>query len=242
MNKKKVLGVIPARFKSSRFPNKVIHPIHGKPMIYWVYHRSLKTKGLDDLIVATDNEIVKKECESFSIPVMMTSEELKSGTERIIEVSQSLDADLYINIQGDEPLIEPRMLEDIIQFYQNENYQGIITLKKQINNREDLFDQNIVKVVSNCKNEAMYFSRTTIPNFRGLSTKYFKHVGIYAYPQNILQKISEFPVCELEESEQLEQLRYLYNGVSIKTLLTDYDSISVDTVRDLVKVEALLKP
>lgn len=242
MKKIKTVGVIPARLSSSRFPEKVIQPILGKPMIYHVYCQAKKSKLLNEIIVATDSNRVVEVCEVYSIPTILTSKKHKTGTDRLNEVSQKLEGDLFVNIQGDEPLITPKMIDQVIEPFIENSFKGVMTLKTRITKEYDILDPNIVKVVTNTNNKALYFSRSPIPYSESAREGvYYKHIGLYAYPRDVLNQISNFPISEIEKQEGLEQLRFLDNGIPIMVLETLCDTIGIDTPNDLVRVEKLLK-
>jgi 3-deoxy-manno-octulosonate cytidylyltransferase (CMP-KDO synthetase) len=243
----KILGVIPARYDSSRFPGKPLVVINGKTMIRRVYEQAVKCDKLARVIVATDNEAIFNHVLSFQGNVMMTDVRHTSGTERCDEVAGNLrsageDYDCVINIQGDEPYIEPEQISQVAGCFNNPQ-TGLATLIKMIQSQEELASPNVVKVVVDTEGYALLFSRSVIPFFRGKDPQtwlsgatYYKHIGIYGYRTSILEKIVTLPVSELERTESLEQLRWLYNGYRIKTQLTEYESIAIDTPADLLKI------
>ena len=238
------IGIIPARYASTRFPGKPLALIHGKPMIQHVYERS-KEAGLDDLFVATDDERIKKTVESFGGKVVMTHPNHASGTDRCAEAARILnleDTDFIINIQGDEPFIRKEAINLLANLFDNQEVQ-IATLCKPVTTEGELNNPNKVKVVFTNSNRALYFSRSVIPyaalghNTLGHSAlcPYIahKHLGIYAYRNDVLQRITQLPLSSLEEIEKLEQLRWLENDFSIHVLICDYESVAVDTPEDL---------
>jgi 3-deoxy-manno-octulosonate cytidylyltransferase (CMP-KDO synthetase) len=242
----KILGIIPARYDSSRFPGKPLANIMGKPMIRRVYEQAEKCLLLDELIVATDDERIAACIRSFHGNVVMTPENLNSGTERCNEVMKRFPGgsafDAVINIQGDEPFIDPQQIAHLAGCFLSENV-SIGTLVKKITQLDDLMNPNVVKVVFNKNNIALYFSRHPIPFLRGSDpagwlkkADYYKHIGIYGYRTVILNTITQLPVSPLEKAESLEQLRWLENGYSILVRETDYESISIDTPADLLKI------
>ncbi|MDH5680873.1 MAG: 3-deoxy-manno-octulosonate cytidylyltransferase, partial [Spirochaetota bacterium] len=242
MNKKRVVGVIPARFKSYRFPGKVIQPILGKPMIWHVYNQCKKASLLDEIIVATEDVRVAKLCESLSIPVMMSSDKHESGTERVLEVSGKIDGQVFINIQGDEPLIQGEMIDLVAKSFLEEDFHGVVTLKKYVSHDEEILSPHVVKVVTDSENMALYFSRSVIPYSKTLSEgSYYKHIGLYGYVREVLERMPDLPRTNMEKSENLEQLRLLNSGVKIKVLETPYETIGVDVPEDILKVENYLK-
>ncbi len=241
------VAIIPARYNSSRFPGKPLAQINGKTMIQRVYEQASKADYLDDVIVATNDKRIFDHVRSFGGKVFMTDSKHASGTDRCNEVVQKLlkkglEYDVVVNIQGDEPYIDPQQINLLTQaFIKSET--KIATLIMQIKDAELINNQNVVKVVKQKNGKALYFSRLPIPFVRGESavenfekTEYFKHLGIYAYKSNILAKICELPKSKLEEAESLEQLRWLENGFHIQTILTDLESIAIDTPEDLLKL------
>lgn len=237
--KLKILGVIPARFDSSRLPGKVLKNIAGKPMIYWVYKNARKSSALSDLLVATDSEKVLRYCEGENIPVILTGRH-PSGTDRLREVMERVEADVYINIQGDEPTIRPEHLDAVVSpFLRDDLRVQVATLKVAIEESEAQ-DPNKVKVVADDSGRALYFSRYPVPYDReGAGVKRFKHLGIYAYTKSALDLFHSLPESSLEMAERLEQLRFLQNGVGIYVVETPYDTVGVDTQEDLQKVELM---
>ncbi|HEX8549686.1 MAG TPA: 3-deoxy-manno-octulosonate cytidylyltransferase [Cytophagaceae bacterium] len=244
----KIFGIIPARYASSRFPAKALVNIAGKSMVQRVYEQALKAKCLTDVIVATDHKEIYDHVTSFGGNVMMTRESHASGTDRCNEVLENIseEVDFVINIQGDEPFIQPEQIDKLCQVL-NEKVE-IATLVKRITDRETLSNPNVPKVVFNLKKEAQYFSRSTIPYLRGVWLEqwlehhaYFKHIGIYAYRKDILQEITKLLPSSLEKTESLEQLRWIENGFKIVVEETDIESHGVDTPEDLEKILKLIK-
>ena len=243
----KSLGIIPARYESSRFPGKPLVMINGKTMIRRVYEQASKSNMLSKVIVATDDERIFRHVTEFGGEVMMTSPEHTSGTSRLGEVIANLTKsgdtsfDVVVNIQGDEPFIEPMQIDLALSLF-TDTKVGIGTLVMKINNTKDVFNPNVVKVVVDGFYNAMYISRSPIPYFRGLSEEnwsgnheYFRHIGLYAFRTEILSAILELPVASTETAESLEQLRWLINGYKIKTAITDIETIGVDVPDDLLK-------
>ncbi|MBQ5540681.1 MAG: 3-deoxy-manno-octulosonate cytidylyltransferase [Bacteroidales bacterium] len=248
----KVLGIIPARFQSSRFPGKPLAMIGSKAMIQRVYEQA--SKAFDDVAVATDDDRIFQKVISFNGKAVMTSESHQSGTDRTAEaaLTYQLNAkktfDVVVNIQGDEPFIRPQQLQQLAATFEDPSVQ-IATLVKKIETEEELFNENAVKVVKNSQNGALYFSRFPIPFMRGADKKdwvkkhtYFKHIGVYAYRYSVLQEITKLPQSSLELSEKLEQNRWLENGYKIKVSETDFQSLAVDTPEDLEKIIATMNP
>ena len=240
------LGIIPARYASTRFPGKPLIDINGKTMIQRVYEQA--NKAINTVVVATDDLRIENEVKSFGGSVVNTSSEHKSGTDRCWEAVKKIKSlsdnefDIVINIQGDEPFIDPEQISDVISCFNNEKTQ-IASLAKKINCEKDLFDNNTVKVVLKSNNDALYFSRTPIPFFTGLDKKewihnniYYKHIGIYAYRKDILDNITSLKPSSLEIAESLEQNRWLENGYNIQMAITQHESISIDTKDDLERL------
>lgn len=241
------LGVIPARFESKRFPGKPLAIIENKPMIQWVYERSVKAASLDEVIVATDDSRILEVVKSFGGTGVMTSPEHQSGTDRIAEVTASYDVEFVVNIQGDEPLIEPKVIDEAVRplVQHPEIEMGTIACPLS---EDDLNDPNVVKVVFNAQNRALYFSRAGIPYVRhkGASETsghdiHWQHIGLYVYRRDFLLRFTEYPVSRLERIEHLEQLRALEHGHTIYVNPTEYRSISVDTPGDLESVRRIFQ-
>lgn len=236
----KVLGVIPARLASSRLPRKVLREIAGRPMICHVYERARKAPSLADLVVATDAKEVMAVCERHGIPAVMTSPDHPSGTDRVWEVAQSRPADVYVNIQGDEPLLTPGHVERLIQPFREAPDTQVSTLCIRARD-EELENPNVNKVVRDVRGRALYFSKYPIPYDRdGRGVVRFKHAGFYAYTRAALDAFHRLPPSPLELTERLEQLRFLENGIPIVVVETDEPTIGVDTEADLAAVEAFL--
>ncbi|MEG1582472.1 MAG: 3-deoxy-manno-octulosonate cytidylyltransferase [Cetobacterium sp.] len=238
----KFLGVIPARYESTRLPRKPLKDICGYPMIEWVYKRALKS-NLDKVIVATDSQEVYDAVKEFGGEVILTSKNHINGTSRIAEVCQKItDYDVIINIQGDEPLIEPEMINSLIDSFKQEEDLKMSTLKHKLIKKEDIENPNFVKVVTDKKDYAIYFSRSVIPYPRNENLDiYYKHVGIYGYKRDFVLEYSNLESTPLENSESLEQLRVLENGYKIKVLETKFEVIGVDTQDELEKVRLHIK-
>jgi len=239
----KFLGIIPARYASSRFPGKPLIDIEGKTMIQRVYEQVKKSTKLNEVIVATDDQRIANTVLSFGGKVVMTSEHHQSGTDRCAEVIANMPGfDIAINIQGDEPFIDPAQIDLLANCFENPHTQ-IATLVKEITLEEELFNINIPKVVRNNKGEAIYFSRQTIPFLRGVEKEqwlqkqtFYKHIGIYAYQADTLKVLTQLPISTLEQVEALEQLRWLENGYAIQTAITTHETVAVDTKEDLAKI------
>ncbi|HXR77497.1 MAG TPA: 3-deoxy-manno-octulosonate cytidylyltransferase [Bryobacteraceae bacterium] len=238
----RILGIIPARFASSRFPGKALAPLAGKPMLQHVWERAQKSRYLDDLLVATDDDRIASAVRRFGGRVRMTSPDHPTGTDRLAEVASSEQASLYVNIQGDEPLIDPEAIDAAILSVHGDETVAMGTLKKQIADPTDIVNTNVVKVVTNLLNDAIYFSRCPIPYERdGRSNVpvYFKHIGLYVYRHDFLAHYPDLTVGPLEKAERLEQLRALENGYRIRVVNTEYESLGVDTPEDLERVNQL---
>jgi 3-deoxy-manno-octulosonate cytidylyltransferase (CMP-KDO synthetase) len=240
------IGIIPARYASTRFLGKPLALIQNKPMVQHVYERA-KEADFDDVYVATEDERIKNAVESFGGKVLMTDPQHASGTDRCAEAARILnlaDTDLVVNIQGDEPFIRKDEINLLIKIFDNQNIQ-IATLAKPISTEEELNNPNKVKVVFTNSNKALYFSRSPIPNsilnsllnlIQDSILNSYKHIGIYAYKNHILQQITKLPVSSLEETEKLEQLRWLENDFTIHISICHHESIAIDTPDDLKKI------
>ena len=234
----KVVAIIPARYESSRFPGKPLAHIAGKSMIQRVYEAVKKVKDFDDVIVATDDIRIKSEVLNFNGNVVMTGE-CGCGTERVYKASRDIDADIIVNVQGDEPLIKQEMILDLIKCFEDESVT-MATLKKELIEDAEIENPNVVKVVTDKNNDAIYFSRYAIPFVRGNEdVKFFRHIGIYGYTKTFLEKYVSLPETELEKAEKLEQLRVLENGYKIRVVETKYDTVGVDTPEQLQIVEQM---
>jgi 3-deoxy-manno-octulosonate cytidylyltransferase (CMP-KDO synthetase) len=233
----KFLGVIPARYASTRLEGKPLKDICGHTMIEWVYKRAIKS-GLDKVIVATDDDRILKEVERFNGEAALTSRDHPNGTSRIAEVCEKYnDFDVIINIQGDEPLIEPQMINQLIETFLFDKDLVMSTIKNKIDDMEDIKNPNVVKVITDKNDFAIYFSRSIIPYPRNENlNNYYKHVGIYGYKREFVIEYSKMISTPLELSESLEQLRVLENGYKIKVIDTPHKIIGVDTEDELNKV------
>lgn len=247
----KVIGIIPARYKSSRFPGKALADILGKPMVQHVYERASQSRSLDDVIVATDDDRIFETVNHFGGKVVMTPD-CPTGTDRIAHVAEDRDSslalqdsDIIVNIQGDEPLLEPAMLDEMIQPFFHAPSILVSTLIQRITSEEDYRNPNVVKVVIDKDGFAMYFSRSPIPGNINFSwhedMRTYRHVGLYSYRRDCLLKFVKLPRACFEQIEGLEQLRFLENGIRIKTVETRYSTIGVDTPADLARVIEFLE-
>jgi len=240
----KILGIIPSRYGSTRFPGKPLINIDGKSMIQRVYEQVIKTGHLTEVVVATDDNRIFNHVKSFDGKVVMTSSSHESGTDRCAEVISVLkeDYDVVINIQGDEPFINPLQINQLCNCF-DDIKTDIATLIKKIDSTEELFNDNKPKVVKSENDFAIYFSRNPIPFFRGVEREkwinkhvYYKHIGIYGYRTTVLKKITKLKPSSLELAEGLEQLRWLENGFAIKVAKTDIEAASIDTPEDLKNI------
>lgn len=238
----KVIGIIPARYASSRFPGKPLVDLKGKSMIQRVYEGAKRSTLLAEVIIATDDSRIYDEVVRFGGKVKMTSENHPSGTDRCGEVAKTIqDADVVINIQGDEPLVDYRQLDTLIQAFENKNTQ-IATLGNKAVSMEDIMNSNRIKIVVDDKEEALYFSRSAIPNFANFKEDplenypFYRHIGLYAYRADVLQELVKLKPTALEKVESLEQLRWLFYGYKIKIVETNIETPNIDVPEDVEKV------
>ena len=237
----KSICVIPARYSSTRLPGKPLKDICGKPMICRVYERAKVAKKISEVIVATDDERIFEVVEKNSGRVMMTRADHKTGTDRLAEVAEKFsDVDVVINVQGDEPLIEPDLIDALVSEFENDSELQMATVATELDEEDEMKNPNNVKVVIDKKNNAMYFSRSLIPYPRNFGkSKVYKHIGIYAYRRNFLLAYSKMNPTELEQSESLEQLRALENGYKIRVIKSNCKFVGVDTEEDLKMVNEI---
>ena len=239
----KIIGVIPARYKSSRFPGKPLVDICGKPMIWWVYQQAMKVHEFDKVYVATDDERIKAACDEHNMNVIMTSDRHQTGSDRVAEVASKVEGDLFINIQGDEPVINPEMIQEVISIFFEDETVTFGSLKKEITDPEEIRAASTVKVVTDQKGDAMYFSRSVIPsNIKdGQMARVFRHVGIYAYKREFLEAFSKMTQTELELGEGIEPLRAMERGYKMRLKETKHSSIGVDLPEHIEKVERVIQ-
>jgi 3-deoxy-manno-octulosonate cytidylyltransferase (CMP-KDO synthetase) len=241
----RVLGVIPARYASTRFPGKALVTLQNKAILQHVWERARLAASLDALLVATDDERIAACARDFGADVVMTRADHVSGTDRVAEAALGSDCDVVVNIQGDEPLIDPAAIDVAAQALIEDPSLVMSTLKKRIERSEEVTNPNVVKVVCGFGGDAIYFSRSPIPYLRGgdagEETPYYKHIGLYVYRRDFLLGYSAMPLGVLERAECLEQLRALENGHRIRVLETGYESMGVDTPEDLERVRELLE-
>jgi len=244
-----IVGIIPARYASTRFPGKPLIEIEGKSMIQRVYEQTKKTKALTEVIVATDDSRIYDHVKAFGGEAVMTKEDHPSGTDRCYEALQQLREpyQYVINIQGDEPFIDPQQIDELAAVLQDGSAE-LATQMIPVTGYDVLFDMGEVKIVLNDKLEALYFSRMVIPYIKGVAQEewhkhhtYYRHVGMYAYRADVLEQITKLPVSSLEKAESLEQLRWLEAGFKIKCVVTQFDSHCIDTPEDVEKVLKLMK-
>jgi len=240
-----VIGVIPARFNSERFAGKPLADILGKPMLQRVWEQARQSVILEDLIIACDDERIANVAREFGAKVVLTAKGHASGTDRICEVINPIDVKIVINIQGDEPLIHPTMIDTVARSLLDDPLVSMATLMKKIEDPSEIDDPNVVKVVVDKNNFALYFSRSRLPyhaaNSEVKSVDYYKHIGLYGYTKDFLFTFKNLSISDLEKIERLEQLRVLQGGFRIKVMETKYNTISVDTPQDLEKVKQFLR-
>ncbi|WP_297889947.1 3-deoxy-manno-octulosonate cytidylyltransferase [uncultured Capnocytophaga sp.] len=240
----KIIAMIPARYGATRFPAKLMQDLCGKPVIVHTYQRVADTNLFDQVYVVTDDDRIEKAIHEVGGKVIRSQKEHNSGSDRLAEASKDLEVDIIVNVQGDEPFTDVENLQKIIDIFANDSQQNIAvaSLMECITNPEDIANPNNVKVVVNKFNEALYFSRSVIPFPRdpNIAVPYYKHIGIYAYRKDALQQFTQLPPSLLEETEKLEQLRYLENGFKIRLALTNIPTIGIDTPEDLEKARKRL--
>jgi len=241
------VGIIPARFGSTRFEGKLLADFCGKPVIQHTWENARKSNSIEDLIIATDDKRIYNVAKGFGANVVYTSTAHKSGSDRLTEVAASIDAKIVVNIQADEPLLHPSMIDDVAGAILKDNGLVMATLCHRIKNAAEIHDPNVVKVVFDRNGSALYFSRSSIPYERmGSDDKlqvidYYKHIGIYAYAKDFLFTFKSLPQSRLEKTEKLEQLRVLENGYRIKVIETKFDTIGIDTPEDLEKAVEIIR-
>ncbi|MCB0639663.1 MAG: 3-deoxy-manno-octulosonate cytidylyltransferase [Lewinella sp.] len=243
----KIIGVIPARYASTRFPGKPLALLGGKPMVQWVYEQASRATSLDRVVVATDDHRIATAVTAFGGDYLLTSPDHPSGTDRVAEVArQHTYADVVVNIQGDEPFIDPGQIEAVVAPFSRPEVD-ITTLRRRIRDEADLFNSNVVKVVCDAQGKALLFSRESIPHLRGTPRaewlargEHFQHLGLYAYRASVLQDLTELALGRLEQLESLEQLRWLEAGYRIFVEETTTHSLGIDTPEDLARAEAFL--
>lgn len=237
----KIVCVIPARYKSSRFPGKPLEDIGGKPLIWWVYQQAIKVEEFSEVYVATDDERIEGKCKELNMKVIMTSEECATGTDRVAEVAEKIEADLYINIQGDEPLLEPSTIKEAIKpFYENHKVQ-VTNLMTKIRNYAEVINSTIPKVVVNDLGEGVFLSRSAIPYPKGeIDIDYFKQVCVYGFKPEALRFFKHTARGRIERCEDIEILRFIENGIKVSFLEVSQETVAVDTKGDLEKVRSII--
>jgi len=239
----RILGVIPARYSSSRFPGKALVSIAGKTMLQHVWERTCQARYLTDIVIATDDERIRSAAENFRARVVMTRADHISGTDRVAEAASASQASIIVNVQGDEPMIDPAAIDAAILGLLDDDMGTVPmgTIKKRIERPSDIQDPNVVKVVTDAHGNALYFSRCPVPFARDEQTIYYKHIGLYVYRRDFLLSYPDLPVGPLERAERLEQLRALENGFKIRVVETEYESLGVDTPEDWKHVAELFE-
>jgi 3-deoxy-manno-octulosonate cytidylyltransferase (CMP-KDO synthetase) len=236
-----IVGVIPARYGSSRFPGKALARIAGKTIIQHVFERACRASYLRQVVIATDDERIREEACSFGAKVVMTRSDHPSGTDRVAEVASTSKADIVINIQGDEPLIDPSAIDALAFALVDDGAARMATLKKRIEDLEEFTNPNVVKVITDCHHYAIYFSRSPIPYDLSGEAVHYKHPGLYGYRRDFLLAYPALPIGPLERAERLEQLRAIENGHRIRVVETEYESVGVDTPQDLSRVREMME-
>ena len=237
----KIIGVIPSRYQSSRFPGKPLADICGKPMVWWVYHRACKVARLDKVYVATDDERIESVCRQYNIPCVMTSTQHKNGTERLAEVATKIVADIYVTIQGDEPLLEPATIDKVLDVIQSEPQIPCATLKTPYHNPVDVINGTTPKVVCDVNNDILLFTRSPVPYPKAaLDYIIYKPIGVYAFKRETLLYYATLEMGPLERAEEIELLRLVEHGVKIRIGVVDSDTVAVDTYKDLERVRAYI--
>ena len=243
-----ILGVIPARWGSSRFPGKILHPLCGRPMLAWVVDRARGARRLDQLLVATDDARIARVAGDCGIEAVMTSPDHPSGTDRVAEAARGRGAEAVVNIQGDEPLVDPGLLDRLAESVTGPNAREMATAATPLTHPDLIARSSVVKVVANAAGDALYFSRSVIPHLRDAPPgaappggAYWRHVGVYAYRADFLERLVREPPCPLEQWEKLEQLRALHIGGRIHVLPAEDAAIGVDTPEDVPQAEAALR-
>ena len=240
-----ILAVIPSRYGAVRLPGKPLVQIAGKPMIQHVWERASRATKLSKVVVATDDERIRAAVQSFGGEAIMTRADHRSGTDRVAEVAATAPADIFINVQGDEPLVSPEAIDALVDAIAEDELVQLATLAVPLQHTKDIMDPNIVKVVLDFNSDALYFSRAPIPWVRGtknsVHARHLKHLGLYAYRKEALLDYNTLPPGDLERVEQLEQLRWMENGYKMRVAETEHDAVSVDVPEDVERVEKLMR-
>jgi len=237
----KIVGIIPARYQSSRFPGKPLALINGKPMIWWVYKQASMVTEFDELMVATDSDKIYDACREYDINVVMTKDTHPTGTDRLGEIAEKSDADFFVNIQGDEPLIEPEVIKSIVDYKIENPDVDVINTMTVLKENQDVNDISIVKVAAAKNKDMLYLSRSPIPRSKkGEEVRYMRHLGLYGLSREALLFYSHTERGFLESIEDVEMLRFLENGYRIKILEVETKSLGVDNPEDIAKVESVM--
>ncbi len=234
------VGVIPARYGATRLPGKPLLDICGKPLIRHVFERASQSR-LAEVLVATDDRRILDYCRDNAMPCVLTAPTHATGTDRVAEVMRERCEEVVVNIQGDEPLIDPAVIDAVAEVLLRDPLLDMATARKVISGAAEIENPNVVKVVTDARGDALYFSRSVIPYPRGEHVVHHKHIGIYGYRRSALLRLAATPPVPLERAESLEQLRALYHGMKIRVVDTDYESVGVDTMEDLYRVRTLLQ-
>ncbi|MBU1148088.1 MAG: 3-deoxy-manno-octulosonate cytidylyltransferase [Candidatus Omnitrophica bacterium] len=238
------IGIIPARFGATRFDGKLLADFCGKPVIQHTWENAKKSKAIEDLLIATDDKRIYNAAKGFGAKAIYTSKAHKSGSDRLTEAVASIDANIVVNIQADEPLMHPAMIDDVVSAIQKDKTIQMATICHKVRDGHELVNPNVVKVVFDRNGLALYFSRSPIPynaNTENRTTNNYKHIGLYAYTKDFLFTFKSLPQSRLEKIEKLEQLRVIENGYKIKVIETKHDTVGIDTPEDLVKATELVK-
>ena len=237
-----IIGIIPARYQSSRFPGKPLTIINGRPMIWWVYQQAMKVTSFDAVYVATDSDLIFNTCTEYGMRVLMTSNLHQTGTDRLGEVAQQIEADFYVNIQGDEPLIEPETINRIIEYKLLNPSVEVINTMTRLHDNEDVMTDTLVKVVAADNGNLIYLSRAPIPYPKnGQKIEYYKHLGLYGLSRDALLFFASAERANNETIEDVEMLRFLENGYQIKIVEVNSRTVGVDRPEDIIKVENVMK-
>ncbi|MBI3946636.1 MAG: 3-deoxy-manno-octulosonate cytidylyltransferase [Armatimonadetes bacterium] len=239
----KAVVIIPARYASTRLPGKALAAIAGRPLVQHVYERAMRARGIERVVVATDDERIRAAVAAFGGEAVMTATAHRTGTDRVAEAAEALDADVVVNVQGDEPLIPPAVVEQVAAALGPDEPAPMASAMTRVRSPEERDSPSVVKVVVDCHGYALYFSRHPIPFVRESGQEHvpYKHLGIYAYRKEYLRRFARLPATPLERLEMLEQLRALEHGHRIRMVESDYDPVSVDTPEDLARVRALIE-
>lgn len=238
----KIIGVIPARYQSSRFPGKPLADICGYPMIWWVYHRAKLVNRLNEVIVATDDERIFAACNKYDIPAIMTSKEHRNGSERLSEVARKTDGDIYVTIQGDEPLLEPETIDKVIDTILSEPQIPCATLKTAYHNPVDVINGTTPKVVTDLNNDILLFTRSAVPYPKAaIDYIIYKPIGVYAFKREMLIEYGKLEMGPLERAEEIELLRLVEHGYKIRIAEVESETVAVDTYKDLERVRKFIE-